>query len=449
MEAHGHVSGEEDLSEHLNDAQLEAILAHELWHVRRRDNLAALVHMVVEAVFWFHPLIWWLGGRLVEERERACDEEVLEMGGERQAYAVGILKTCEFYVGSPLACVSGVTGSDLKKRVVRIMTESVGGKLNFRRKMLLGVSGLLAVALPVGFGLGNPGAELRSAPAASEGTPPKFKAVTIKLFDSGPMGRRYGYSITDPPHDGMFYATDVTAERLVQMAYGVRYRWLILGAPSWLGSKRFDIQASADTTVNDQLKKLSQRQGLLMKHSMLQALLLKRFGLVDHREVRRLPVYGLVVAKSGPKLKQAKPGDIYANGINGAAGRVVLHADTIAMEGTSVRVTLTGHAISIDSVVSLLMDTVDRPVLDQTGLADGYDTSLWDRLLMDLDLLHRPVSDQTGLRGKYDISLHWTSEVSGPSIFAALQQQLGLRLKPEKRPVGVLVIDHVQQPTPN
>ncbi|PYT70477.1 MAG: hypothetical protein DMG42_19190, partial [Acidobacteria bacterium] len=88
----------EGLSERLDDAHLEAILAHELWHVQRRDNLAAAVHMLVEAVFWFHPLLWWLGARLVEERERACDEEVLEMGKERQVYAESILKICEFCV---------------------------------------------------------------------------------------------------------------------------------------------------------------------------------------------------------------------------------------------------------------------------------------------------------------------------------------------------------------
>ena len=73
----------EGISKHLKDAHLEAILAHEVWHVRRRDNLAAAVHMFVEALFWFHPLVWWLGARLVEERERACDEEVVELGGER------------------------------------------------------------------------------------------------------------------------------------------------------------------------------------------------------------------------------------------------------------------------------------------------------------------------------------------------------------------------------
>ena len=57
--------------------QLEAVIAHELCHVRHRDNLIAAIHMFVETVFWFHPLVWWIGKRMVEERERACDEEVL------------------------------------------------------------------------------------------------------------------------------------------------------------------------------------------------------------------------------------------------------------------------------------------------------------------------------------------------------------------------------------
>ena len=141
------------ISEHLQDAHLEAILAHEVRHVRRRDNLAAAMHMVVEAIFWFHPVVWWLGARLVEERERACDEEVMQSGHPPQIYAESILKTCEFCVGSPLACVSGVTGADLKQRVVRIMTQRSPDKLSLTRKLLLAATGLGALAGPVVVGL--------------------------------------------------------------------------------------------------------------------------------------------------------------------------------------------------------------------------------------------------------------------------------------------------------
>ena len=98
------------ISQRLNDAQLEAVLAHEVCHLRRRDNLTAALHMLVEAVFWFNPLVWWVGARLVEERERACDEQVLLLCAEPQAYAESILKVCEFCVQAPLECVAGVTG---------------------------------------------------------------------------------------------------------------------------------------------------------------------------------------------------------------------------------------------------------------------------------------------------------------------------------------------------
>lgn len=119
--------------ERLTKPQLEAVLTHELCHVRRRDNLTAALHMIVEAVFWFHPFVWWIGARLVEERERACDEDVLRLGSEPQVYAEGILKVCEFYVESPLICAAGVSGNNLKKRMERIMRNHVGETLNIWR----------------------------------------------------------------------------------------------------------------------------------------------------------------------------------------------------------------------------------------------------------------------------------------------------------------------------
>ncbi len=95
----------EGITDRLTPAQWNAILAHELCHVRRRDNLTAAIHMAVEAIFWFHPLVWWIGTRLVDERERACDEEVLLGAGNPEAYAEGILNVCKLYLESPLRCV--------------------------------------------------------------------------------------------------------------------------------------------------------------------------------------------------------------------------------------------------------------------------------------------------------------------------------------------------------
>jgi bla regulator protein BlaR1 len=147
----------EGILDRLTGAQLEAILAHEMCHVRRRDNLTFALHMLVETLFWFHPLVWWIQGRLVEERELACDEAVLKSGNEAEAYAEGILNVCRSYVESPLACAAGVSGADLKKRVARIMTEQVGLNLSWAQKLVLCSVGLVAVMMPAAFGLSHVG----------------------------------------------------------------------------------------------------------------------------------------------------------------------------------------------------------------------------------------------------------------------------------------------------
>lgn len=141
------------IGDRLAPAELQAILAHELCHVRRRDNLLAVMHMIVEAVFWFHPLVWWLGTRLIDERERACDEEVLHRGNQAEAYAEGILKVCELYLQSPLECASGVTGSNLKKRIETIMANRPRLNLNLSKKAGLVLAGLVAIAIPVILGI--------------------------------------------------------------------------------------------------------------------------------------------------------------------------------------------------------------------------------------------------------------------------------------------------------
>jgi bla regulator protein blaR1 len=169
------------ISKHLEDAHLEAILAHEIQHVRRRDNLAAAIHMLVESIFWFHPLVWWLGARLVDERERACDEAVLQLGNAPQIYAESILKTCQFSVASPLACVSGVTGGDLKQRIVRIMSPRSADKLGMLKKLLLTAIGIGAVAGPIVVGLVRaPRASAQSSPVSQDSQPAQQPEVILK-----------------------------------------------------------------------------------------------------------------------------------------------------------------------------------------------------------------------------------------------------------------------------
>ena len=153
-----------------------------------RDNLTFALHMITQAVFWFHPLTWWIGARLIEERERACDEAVLEAGGEAEVYAEGILNVCKFYVESPLACAAGVSGSDLKHRITRIMSSPMTHRLNLTRKLLLGVAGFAAVALPLSLGLVRTAlAEERAEDSAAK--LPKFEVASIKPHQSDEMMR--------------------------------------------------------------------------------------------------------------------------------------------------------------------------------------------------------------------------------------------------------------------
>ena len=143
----------EKLVKSLNPAHLQAVIAHEMTHVRRRDNLTAAIHMVIEALFWFYPLVWWIGTKLVEEREKACDEAVVELGSEPQEYADAILKVCTFYMDSPLACVAGISGANLKRRVQAILTANPSADLNPARKVALIAAAVAALAIPLAVGM--------------------------------------------------------------------------------------------------------------------------------------------------------------------------------------------------------------------------------------------------------------------------------------------------------
>jgi beta-lactamase regulating signal transducer with metallopeptidase domain len=161
----------ERLSDHLEDEHIEAILMHEIMHVQHQDNLTVAIHMGLEAVFWFHPLVWWIERRLIEERERACDEAVLQLGGRPDTYAEGLVKACRFCVESRLACISGITGANLATRIVRIMSRGVGLKTGFTAKLVLALAFLTAAAAPIVFGQVN--ATLRaSVPAFRPPAPP-------------------------------------------------------------------------------------------------------------------------------------------------------------------------------------------------------------------------------------------------------------------------------------
>jgi len=419
------------ISERLDDVQLGAILAHEVWHVRRRDNLAAAIHMLVEAIFWFHPLVWWLGARLVEERERACDEAVLALGSERQAYAESILKTCEFCVEPPLACMSGISGAELKERIVRIMTQGRANALTYPRKLLLVGAGMAAVAGPVMFGLLKvPQARAQwspttGAPAAS------FEVASIKPSRSGDMQFFVGWQ------PGRFNATGMTVKFLITMAYDVK-DFQVSGGPSWVNSERYDVQAKEPDSIAEELHKLPRGQQEQLDRALLQSLLADRFRLKLTHGTKELPAYALVVAKNGPNLQEVNSDDTQAGVVKAPGGPS--HGPMLRWAG---RGGITGQDVPVSLLASMLSQQLGRTVLDKTGLKGNYDFTLkWTpeqgEGMMTMGPAGGPPPDGAP-----------PPDASGPSIFTALEEQLGLKLEATKASAEMLVIDHVERPTEN
>ena len=150
--------------------------------------------MFVETVFWFHPLVWWIGKRMVEERERACDEEVLRLGSEPQVYAEGILNVCKLYMESPLACVSGVTGANLKKRIEAIMSNRAVVQIELRKESSAGSCRRWRLSrrlIVVGM-MNAPYIRAQSATAPTP-RPPKFEVASItRCKTTNPVGSMGG-----------------------------------------------------------------------------------------------------------------------------------------------------------------------------------------------------------------------------------------------------------------
>jgi uncharacterized protein (TIGR03435 family) len=227
-----------------------------------------------------------------------------------------------------------------------------------------------------------------------------FEAATIKPAAPSPDGHTH----INYPEGGRFSAINITLLNLMEWAYDMPQKQ-ILDGPSWMGSTRFDIQATTDADTDAMLRALSSERDREVKRSMVQRLLEDRFAMKLHRETRTLPAYDLVVAKGGSKLEASKS-----------------DGKSIGTGGTHFN-------------------------------AQGLTTELIAEQLS--QIAGRVVVDKTNLDGRYDLKLQWTpddavaTEGSPPTLFTAIEEQLGLQLKAAKEPVAVLVVDHIEAPSPN
>ncbi len=224
--------------------------------------------------------------------------------------------------------------------------------------------------------------------------PKRFDVVSIKPDKDG-----HGLDAGTQP-GGRYIARNAPAEFLVTEAFGVK-GFQLIGAPKWLKDERYDILAKADTANelgNEQLRPL------------LQAMLVDRFKLKFHTEMKEFPAYSLVVGKGGPKFE---------------TDNNILISASFNLSSNNGRATLTGRKMPMSALASHLTDMTGRTVIDNTGLKDNF-----------------------------DFKLNWTpSEAVDdalPTVFVAVQEQLGLKLNPiKKAPVQVIVIESMEKPSPN
>ena len=424
----------EGIAARLTQDQLNAILAHELTHILRRDNLTFALHMLVETVFWFHPLVWWIGTRLIEERERACDEAVLQSGSEAEVYAEGILNVCKFYVESPLACVSGVTGSDLKQRIVRIMTLSAVQNLGPVRRLLLAGAAALILILPIVLGLLHI-AGVRAQEDAAVANP-EFEVATIKPHKGGDDQRNLMMS------PGKFNMSGMPVAELIRFAYDLKSDAQLTGGPGWVSSDKFDIDAKETDAEVQTFAKMSGEQKVPQVRLMVQSLLAERFHLKISHDTKELPVYVLVVAKNGPRMTVTEAPSLPPPGERnpGDPPKKTPHMVGIRMNGKGELEGLSTTTELLADVLSRQQELGNRLVLDKTGLTDHYN---WKLKWTPSDAEAPMGADGAATPGGP------AADASAPSLFTALQEQLGLKLESQKEPVGVIVIDHIDQPSAN
>jgi uncharacterized protein (TIGR03435 family) len=275
------------------------------------------------------------------------------------------------------------------------MNNHIGHKLIGAKGMSLIGTSILAIAMPISIDTFNP-LEVKAQPPGA----PTFDVASVKANKTGSTASR----ISSGP-DGSLHAINVTPKSLILDSFRVM-DFRLSGAPTWIATERFDIEAKPDPMT---------RQPDI--RPMIRSLLEQRFQLRTHREARELPVFILDAAKSGPKVPEAAEGEAQSGGLRPGASRT-----SVGPKGGEI----SGNAIPIAKFIEMLMPQVGRPVLDRTGLVRKYDISL----------KFFPDSTTPGVE-------------AGPSIFTALQEQMGLRLEASREIIEMLVIDHVERPSEN
>jgi uncharacterized protein (TIGR03435 family) len=469
-----------------NRDKLNAVLAHEGAHVRRRDGLVSALAGINRCIFWFHPLAWWMERRLVLLAELACDESCVAALGNREEYARLLLDMARVVDGAhgrlQSLALTMAAPSHLRRRIDSILE---AGRKPSRGLSRTGWAAIALCGIPVVFGAGTltldrqppvltldmprPNAPApprllaqarptQPAPIPASAATPKFEVAAIRpstSCDAGDGGRsgsgggirRIRWS------PGRLNLECQTVADLIRWAYllyangtpwpvsattGLEIRPIsfhvldqpIKGSPAWINSDRYTIDAKAESPQSQEM----------MRGPMMQALLEDRFKLKIHREVRDVPVYELTVAKGGPKLQKAREGGcITVDFTKGPPPEPTPGQPPPDLCGM-VRMSSTDdgldmHGVTMADLCAQLSVSLDHDIVDKTATTGVYDVHLE---LSFSDLGYTPTDRGGTIMVPTD----------GAAISVAVQK-LGLKLERANAPGEFLVIDNIERPSEN
>jgi uncharacterized protein (TIGR03435 family) len=405
---------------------LEALLLHELAHIRRHDYLVNMLQSVAEALLFYHPAIWWVSGHIRAERELCCDDVAVSASGNALTYARALahLESCR---PSHLTAALAANGGSLADRIARLLGQSRPAVRTGLGPVVVAIAVLLATAV---FGLFGQSAH------------PAFEVATIKRNASAQDAATGRRGVAYKP-GGRIIATNAPLRLLIQFAYAAHdspYQGhsnplgasQVIGGPAWIDSAGYDIEGKPESNTDQ-------------KHAwlMLQTLLADRFRLTLHRETRELPVYNLTAKKSGLKLSPAK--DItclsFLPGTTPQPMPGTSDCGYAPLFLSSTELRIEGRKLHMADLVRDLARALGQPVIDKTGFTGEFD--------IDLNYTDEDVMKSPGSAAPDDAGANRLPAGPNLSIVFAATDQLGLKLQPAKGPVEVLVVDHAERPTPN
>jgi uncharacterized protein (TIGR03435 family) len=398
----------------LPSEQVEALLTHELAHIRRHDYLVNILQSIAEALLFYHPAVWWVSGHIRTERELCCDDIAVSLSGDAFTYALALAEI-ESARPAHLNAAMAANGGSLADRIARLLGQSRPVSRTLPGPAVLATAILLVIAA---YGM-----------FAQSADSPRFEVASVKRGSEWTLEVPM---IVRPQPGGRLTTTNAPLIILIQRAYGVQ-AYQVVGGPAWVSSDGYNIEAKPETNTD-------QKQMWLM----LQTLLADRFKLKVHRETKELPVYALTATKGGLKLPKPKGGpcaEILTGPLPtpGQPRPAPPCGPGIFKAGTGL--TMQGLNLTMAKFTGFLGTIIGREVIDRTGFTRKFDLHLEfasDDAIAGLPISRRPSdSDQP------------QDPAARPIIFTALQEQLGLKLESTKGPVEVIVIDHVERPTEN